>query len=128
MIGADLVTKIHASSGVTAIIGAGASCRFYPIKAPLNTATPYCVFQQISPGREYTHNGYANFQKATYQISCFHTTQDGVVALSSAIIAALEGWNTSSVKAVFIDEERWLYEEETRFFHAAITFTVVYEG
>jgi hypothetical protein len=128
MIGAELVTMIKASTGVTALIGSSTSCKFYPVKAPLNIATPYCVFFQVSPGRTYTHSGYAGFQQATFQISCFHTTQDGVVGLSTAIIAALEAWKTSKVKAVFIDEERWLYEEETKFFHNPVTFTVVYEG
>ena len=128
MIGADLTTMILAATAVTAIIGTSTNCRFYPIMAPLKTVTPYCVFFQISPGRTYTHNGFTGFQKATYQISCFHTTQDGAVALSSAVIAALEAWNTSTIKGVFIEEERWLYEEETKFFHIPITFTVILQG
>lgn len=128
MIGADLTTMILAATAVTAIIGTSTNCRLYPIMAPLKTVTPYCVFFQVSPGRTYTHQGVTRVVQAVYQISCFHTTQDGAVALSTAVIAALEAWKTAKVKAAFITEERWLYEEETKFFHIPVTFTVAYEN
>ena len=126
MIGTDLVTMILTNTAVTAIIGTGVNCRFYPVKAPLKAPTPSCVFFQIDPGRKYTHQGFSG-QSATYQISCFHITPDGAVVLSTAIIAALESWATEKVKSVFIDEERWLQDEETKFYHIPVTFTVAYE-
>jgi len=128
MIAEDLVVMILANSAVTTIIGSGSSCRFYPVTAPVNTPAPYCVYLKLAPGRLYNHQGYAGFQQAQYQISCFHTTPSGVAALDAAIVAALEAWRTTKVKAVFIDEERDLRDEETKFFHVPVTFTVVYEG
>jgi len=99
------------------------------MQAPQNTTKPFCVYQLISPNREYSHSGYSGLSKPRVQISCYAETYDGAHAVADKVIEAVEAWpGATNIQAAFIDNQQDMYDSETDLYHVPVDFIVHYGG
>lgn len=92
--------------------------RVYAGIAPQNVTRPYAVFYKLSPGRKYTHDGFASLSETRMQVSIFGEGYKEIKDIAAATITALEGW--AAVQATFIVGEQDMWEQETMLYHVAI--------
>ena len=62
----------------------------YATVNPDMSILPYCNFFQISPSRDYTHDGFSGLSKPRWQIDTYDKTYQGIRTLGQAIITTLE--------------------------------------
>lgn len=74
----------------------GTKTKVYPVVVPNSEKSPYIAVRQIGKvevGKECDYN-------YSIQVSSYHTTYDGVTALSAAVIAALKAQGSATVNGV----------------------------
>jgi hypothetical protein len=98
----------------------GISDRAYATIAPQTATSPYIVFTQVSPGREYTHDGYSH-TAARYQVACYATTAKAAQDVADSVVSTLEGW---SGYVAFLDGAVDGYESDVKLFHVIVDFIV----
>lgn len=96
----------------------------FPVIAPENTKAPYCVYEQVSGGREYTHQGYAGLKRPRVQISCYGSTYEQAKEVAAQVTAAMENW----VYPCFQAGESDGFEEDVGLYHVPVDFYINYEG
>jgi len=95
--------------------------RVYGATAPQSVAKPYIVYHKLSPGREYSHDGFGGLARPRIQVSCYGQNYDNVKDVAEEVIATLEAWpGVDSVDAAFIESEIDLYESDTGLYHCAV--------
>ena len=97
------------------------SNRVYAGIAPQGVTKPYLVYTKVSPGRQYTHGGYADLQRPRMQVSCYGTTYGSAKAVAGEVITAMEGWpGSNDVQAAFIEGEQDMFEQDTGLYHCPV--------
>lgn len=87
----SLFSKLSDAAGATAaLVGSGNACRVYPEIAPQGVASPYVVWQEIASVPDTTHDGASTSARRIVNIYCIAGTYAGALALSTAIVAALD--------------------------------------
>ena len=120
----DLYTRLSGYAGLIALT----STRIYPLQAPEDVASPYCVYMTVSRARQYSHDGYGNLDRCRVQVSCYGTTYASAHAVAAQVTAAMEAWPASNTKvqSCLHDGEQDFFEEETETYHVPIDFIVWY--
>jgi hypothetical protein len=102
----DLFALLNANAGVTALVGAGAAARIYPVLAPTDVARPFVTWQRIA-SEPSDYAGRPGGERISVQLDCWADTFDDVKALADAVRIAIE----ASLGAV-----RGVLETDTDFF------------
>lgn len=85
-----LFDLLKADAGVSALVGAGAAARVYPLLAPAEVETPYVTWQRIA-SEPTDVIGRGNTLRVSVQVDCWARTFDEALALSEAVRGAIEG-------------------------------------
>lgn len=90
---ADLGTGLYAwaktVSALTAIIGAGDACQFYPVADVGGNAPPKVVYEEMKDAEAAMHDAPATAATTAVTFTCIATDRAGAVALADAIYDGL---------------------------------------
>lgn len=85
---ADLLTRLRGDAALASVFGT----RIAWFQAARSWATyPQLVLQEISPGREYTHNGPDGLDEPRVQFDIYADTDASLLAGEAALMAEMEG-------------------------------------
>jgi len=118
----DFYTRLTTYPGLTALI----SDRIWPVEAEQGVKEPYCVYEQVSGGRRYSHDGYSNLQRPRMQISCYADTYEMAKGIAAKVTEALETWSSVNLNGVFQQNELDLIDPETGFYVVSVDFFIWY--
>lgn len=108
---------LKAAPAVTAILGATPKV-YRHADAPQGTAAPYVVWTAISTAPENNLSDLPPIDRVTVQVDCYHTTDQGVVDLATAVRDALEPHGHMTGAPV---DQR---EPQTRLYRMALQFDI----
>lgn len=120
MIESALYTRLSTYAPLTALVGT----RIYPLVAPQGTTLPYCVYRKVSPGRQYTLDGYA-IERPRMQVSCYGATYGQAKGVAVQVTAAVESW--AAVGFGWQVGEVDLHEKDTGLYHVPVDFFIWYK-
>jgi hypothetical protein len=112
-----------ADPAVTALVGAGAEARIYPLILPQGAAFPALTYQRVSSVTQYAQDG-PGLARQRIQIDAWAMTYRAAKDLARAVRSALEGHRAGNIQGVFVDPERDFYEADTRLYRASTDFYV----
>lgn len=105
--------------------------RVYPNIAPQQGKLPLIVYQEIAPGRTYTHNGDCALSKALYQFSCWSESYMEAKQVAEALRTLLSGrqymGGANPIPAIFQTEELDMYDPDVSLHRVILSFTIWYE-
>lgn len=126
----DLVARLVADAGVSAVVGAKVSW-FDRRRAD---ALPVLVLTKVSPGREYTHAGADGLDGPRVQFDCLGRTDAEALALKRAVVACMEPSATvgdTLFHNAFLEGETWISQGEQdggeALFQLTLDFIFYYE-
>lgn len=114
----------------TAGVQAGVTYAFYRVygaTAPQSVVKPYIVYHKLSPGREYSHDGFSKLSRSRVQISCYGETYGSAKQVAAQVIAAMESWQAGGVRFAPLAGEQDLFEQDTGLYHVPVDFFVHFE-
>lgn len=128
----DLVTWLRADGGVAAALGARVA--WFEAQRNWGRAYPQLVLEEISPGREYTHDGPDGLDRPRVQVNLLGLPENDLEAAEAAVIAAFEAGGTAGATLFhegFVDGRRTLEPADlgdgTRVMGIAIDFLFHWE-
>jgi hypothetical protein len=86
-----LVTRMLATSTITALIGSGTTARLFPLVIPQTATLPAIAYQKISSPKEQAHTGSSHLCRSRLQITCEADNYAAVKALATAV---KDCWNS----------------------------------
>lgn len=86
-----VVTKMLATSAITALIGSGSTARLYPLVVPQTAPLPAIAYQKISSPKEQMHPGPSHLARSRIQFTCEADDYSTVKALAAAVAQC---WNS----------------------------------
>lgn len=96
----DLVTRLRGDAALAALVGT----RVAWFEAARSwTAYPQIVLQEISPGREYTHDGPDGLDRPRVQFDIYAETGANIEAVEAALLAEMEEVETETGNTRFHD-------------------------
>lgn len=84
---ADLITRLRGDAGLAAQLGTRIA---FFAAARRWTVYPQLVLQEISPGREYTHDGPDGLDQPRVQFDIYAETDAQLLAVEAALMAEME--------------------------------------
>ena len=99
---------------------AGVGDRIYPLVAPQNTNTPYLVYRKAAAGKQYTHDGSADFSSDRIDVTVYSTGHLVSLNIAKTIVGELEDW--TDVQALFNVDKGEAYDPGTRLFSVPLSF------
>ena len=122
-----LYSYLSSHSGLTNLVGN----RIYPMILPQNTALPAVSYQRISAIRERSHEGPSGLAHPRFQFSCWGDTYKQVKDVAEQIRFALDGYkgimNEVHIDAIYIEDDRDVYDPKTKIYHIAIDAVIWHE-
>lgn len=94
MIEADLVARLKATAGVTALAGT----RVFPSPAPEGSTLPAVTWQQVSDSPNRVADGVLNLRRTRFQLDCWAVSALAAVNLAAAVRDALDDWESTAVQ------------------------------
>lgn len=107
MIEEALVTRAAATAGLTALIGAGASMRFYPQQLPQKPTYPAVTYTQVSAPREQAMGSDPGIVQARVQLSAWGSSAQSARDVAEQLRAAFERWRGTVGGVVVLDTLDW---------------------
>lgn len=107
----DLVARLVADAGVSAVVGGAVSWFERNRDDPL----PVLVLTKVSPGRDYTHGGPDGLDGPRVQFDCLGRTGEEALALKRAVVACMEPSDTvgdTLFHNAFLEGETWISQGE----------------
>ena len=132
---ADIVTRLKAVAGVTALVGSGTSARIYPVRLPQNVTYPAISYFRVSATRESAMGNDVGNVSARFQIDCWGSTYTSARQVCEAVRAALKryrGSATVTIQDTFLLNEIELFEDDeegsldAKLFRVALDFDFKY--
>jgi len=87
-----LYDEMRDDAGISALVGTGTSAKVFPGIPPPDATAPFISFRRISYIRAETLAGPTTLTRPTFQIDCWGNNNEGMVALSEAVRALLDGF------------------------------------
>jgi hypothetical protein len=106
MIEADIVTRLKATSAVTAIVGQ----RIYPAPAPEVATLPNVTWQQIADRPSRVADGVLNLRRTRYQLNVWSETALQAISLAAAVRASMDSWESAVVQMAVTDNVTDLFD------------------
>ncbi|NUN51914.1 MAG: DUF3168 domain-containing protein [Planctomycetaceae bacterium] len=131
MVEEGLFTLFSTTAGITALIGAGAACRAYPMELPQDETLPALVYSRISGVPEHHLTGRANIGRARFQVDCYAATPAEVKALKEAVREALDHYSGApageKIHAIYLESDRDFSEPSVDLYHVTLDFAVLHD-
>lgn len=90
--------------------GTPAGERIYPMRLPQRAVLPAIVYQEVSPGIEYTQSGESGVKEPRYQLDCWAANEFAAKMLALSVRMAISNYNgamgNEQVFAAYIDGTR----------------------
>lgn len=125
--------RLSNHSGLSALVGSGASSRVYPNKTPDKPTTPYVVFELDDDDEaesEHAMGADIDSRRARGRFWCFATTGDAARDVATEVLAALSRYRGLNAGVTFEDcyrlGNRPIVEDETKLIGRLVEFEVVY--
>lgn len=133
-LGAAIVTRLEAVSGVTDLVGTGDDARIYPVKLPQNVTLEAISYRIITDVQEHAMGSDVGVSHARLSVDCWGNDYDEAVALALATHAALSRFSGTS-NGVAIQDIRSLngreglqvFEDEVEEFRVIQDFMIDYD-
>lgn len=109
-----LRTLLAADAGVTALLGAGANCRVYPLDRPADALRPFVLYRKESSERTQALGGLTNYREAVLVYDCIGAEEAGYASandVAEAITDALLGFGSGSLASGAIRVEGIFLED-----------------
>jgi len=90
-----LFDEMRDDAGVNAIVGSGSDAKVFPGIPPPDATAPFVSFRRISYIRAETLAGPTTLARPTFQIDCWGSNNESMVALSEAVRALFDGFRGS---------------------------------
>jgi hypothetical protein len=87
-----LYDEMRDDIGIAAIVGAGTLARIFPGIPPPDATAPFISFRRINYLRLESFSGPSTLAKPTFQIDCWGSSNESMVALSEAVRGLLDGF------------------------------------
>lgn len=84
--------RLLAVSAVTALVGAAAAARIYPLVIPQDADRPALAYQKTDSQKVYSHGGFSALARSRFQFVCQAETYTAAKALADAVKAAFHGF------------------------------------
>lgn len=127
-----LFTRLSGFAGLTALIGAGSSCKAWPDEAPKNPAAPYVVFFQVGASRTPLSGADSTVRRSRVQFDCYGDTGDSARAVAAQVVAAiarLQGsYGGTVIQDAYIENEISGVDDDTRLKVVSVDADIVYVG
>ena len=101
--------------------------RVYWLGALQGATLPYLTLSEISPGREYSHDGYSGIKRPRWQVSVFGSNYVQAKQTAEEVVAGMESWQADGVRVATVAGQADLYEEDTKIYHVPVSFFIHYE-
>lgn len=98
-----LTAILEAATGVTTLVGTGASARIYPGRAPQNPERPYIIHWKISHPRTHAFGEDKALSFARHQVRYIGTSLSSVEALALAAKSSLSRYSGTATSVVIQD-------------------------
>lgn len=115
----SVIDILIANAGVQTLVGmnqGGTKYKVYPIIVPEKEKHPYIVVRQTSKARAGKDCGFAS----SVSVTSYHKTYDGVVALDSAVLVALENDDGKTLESTI---DGWAQADGDGLYSRTSTFT-----
>lgn len=131
-LGAAIVTRLEAVSGVTDLVGTGDAARIYPLALPQRPTLEAITYQVITDIPEHAMGSDPGISHARLQVDCWGNDYTEAVALASAVHAALSRFRGTSAGVVIqdifaIDKQRDRWEEDVEENRVGQDYRIHYE-
>ena len=97
------------------------------VDAPQGTARPYITFAELSPGREYSHQGYSSIRKPAFRFNVWADSYVSAKQVSEELTEAMEGWYADGIQGAFLAAKVDMKENDSKFYHTSMTFLINYK-
>lgn len=127
----ELFARLDSVAGVTALIKSGGVTRAYPVRVPQNAAMPAVTFTVISGPRISAFGADTGDVRYRVQIDCWSDKEPGEAKSADAVAAqvriALQRWSGGNIKAIFFENERDDWDEESKRYVVGFDVIIWYE-
>ena len=131
---AEIFTRLKDFAGLSALV----SDRIYPVTMPQEVEMPAVSYRRVSAERISAMGVDTGLVRARFQVDCWsgeHSdgtvgTFDEAKAVAKQVRLALQRWRNTSgtvVQDTFMKGEQDLHEHDTKTYHAALDFEIIYE-
>lgn len=127
-----LVARANSYAGVTAIIGSGSACRFYPVKLPQAPTYPACSYNVVSSPVVSAMGADTGIARPRFSVGCWAETFKGARDLATQVRKCFQRYNvvwagpTNSVEILDV----WklthmdLYDDAAKVHYRVVDFQV----
>lgn len=122
-----LAARLEGFAGLSALV----ADRIYPLALPQEPTPPAVVFLKVSGPRDLTQSGASGLVNPRFQVDAWAATYSSAKAVAEQVRLALIGFSGTMggasgvyVSGVNLDNERDLYEDETRLYRVSLDFTL----
>lgn len=117
----DIFAKVSLDAGVSAVLGAGSTCRVYPTIAPPLSVAPYAVWKVISSDPQTTHDQEpAGLDDVLIQFSVIGRSALEARSIRKALRAAFDGATLASGQPTIIEAEHDQFDQAVELYHAIL--------
>jgi hypothetical protein len=113
----EVITLIDGTAPVVAVLGN----RYYSLRAPQNTLTPYCIISMPTHSIVGHLKGVTKLEKAQIRFDLYGPSYPQLTALKESIVGMMDQASAFSASYWFGSE---MYEDDTRFYHLTFDFSV----
>lgn len=128
----DLITRLRADAALAAALGTRIA--FFEAARSWGQTYPQLVLQEISPGREYTHNGPDGLDEPRVQFDIYALSGTVIETVEAALIAEMESPATTGATRFhegFLEGRRMLDSDDlannVRVLRMSLDFTFFHE-
>jgi hypothetical protein len=122
---ADLFAAVQAYAPLTALIGAGTNCRFYPDQAPQDAPYPFIVPMRLAGIPEVHLEGLTDLWNGRYQFSIWGDDFDVVCDVADKLVKAVMA--ATAFQKIPLNVYAGPVEPELKAFHRIAEFSIWYE-
>ncbi|MEA4924929.1 MAG: DUF3168 domain-containing protein [Syntrophomonadaceae bacterium] len=120
----DLYSRLSNDPEVAALV----DTRIYPLVAPPEPTSPFCVCSILSKTNTNSHSGFGDISQYKVQVSCYADTYQTAKDVANAVTSALKTWpGAQGAQAVFRSNEHDLYDKDNNLYHVPVEFLIIYK-
>lgn len=124
---ADIYARSQAVAGLAALVGT----RFYPHRAPQNTALPYCVYSLIDSNTTHAMQSDTGLIESRWEVSCYAATDASAIAVGEHVRTAFSRYSgtpsSTLIETILLDGEDGSYDHDANLHVRDINLIIWYQ-
>jgi Protein of unknown function (DUF3168). len=121
---ADLYSRLSNDTEVAALV----DTRVYPLAAPTEPTSPFCVYSILSKTNTNSHSGFGDISQYKVQVSCFADNYTMAKQVAGAVTSTLQNWpGAQGIQAAFSINEYDVYDKDNSLFHVPVQYLIIYQ-